>query len=116
MGNAFVSEILGTAILILLGAGVVATVLLPQKPPRDVWFAFSPQLAPLPNGTFALSFVAGPHDGTSGNYRQYLVPFDLDRTPATTTGRGSMSTMSAARAARALASSTAASATSSCPA
>ena len=31
MGNAFVSEILGTAILILLGAGVVATVLLPQS-------------------------------------------------------------------------------------
>ncbi|RYV52157.1 aquaporin family protein [Pengzhenrongella frigida] len=31
MGDAFVSELLGTAVLILLGAGVVATVVLPQS-------------------------------------------------------------------------------------
>ena len=64
------------------------SVWLPQKPPNDVWFAFSPQFAPLPDGTFAFSFVAGPHNGTVGDYRQYMVPFDLDRVPSITNGRG----------------------------
>ena len=43
------------------------SVWLPQKAPNDVWFAFSPQFAPLPDGTFAFSFVAGPHNGSSGD-------------------------------------------------
>ncbi len=69
------------------------SVWLPQKAPNDVWFAFSPQLAPLPSddatgGLFAFSFVAGPHNGTSGDYRQYMVPFDLARTPSITSGKG----------------------------
>lgn len=64
------------------------SVWLPQKAPTDVWFAFSPQLAPLPDGTFAFSFVAGPHNGMWGDYRQYMVPFDLDRTPSITNGKG----------------------------
>lgn len=65
------------------------TVLFPQKPTSETWFAYSPQLAPLPDGTFALSFVAGPHNSSGvGDYRQYLVPFDLDRTPAVTSGKG----------------------------
>jgi hypothetical protein len=65
------------------------TVLLPQKAPTDLWFAFSPALAPLPNGTFAFSFVAGPKDNLGvGDYRQYLVPFDLDRVSAITNGKG----------------------------
>ncbi len=65
------------------------SVVLPQKPPTETWFAFSPQFAPLPDGTFAFSFVAGPRSASGvGDYRQYLVPFDLDRTPATTNGRG----------------------------
>jgi hypothetical protein len=64
------------------------SVWLPQKQPNDVWFAFSPQLSPLPDGTFAFSFVAGPHNGMYGDYRQYMVPFDLDRTPSITNGKG----------------------------
>ncbi len=69
------------------------SVWLPQKAPTDVWFAFSPQLAPLPSsdptgGLFAFSFVAGPHNGTAGDYRQYMVPFDLARTPSITSGKG----------------------------
>jgi hypothetical protein len=65
------------------------TVLFPQKPTSETWFAYSPQLAPLPDGTFALSFVAGPRNSSGvGDYRQYLVPFDLDRTPAVTSGKG----------------------------
>ena len=64
------------------------SVWLPAKAPNDVWFAFSPQFAPLPDGTFAFSFVAGPHNGNYGDYRMYMVPFDLDRTPSITAGRG----------------------------
>jgi hypothetical protein len=70
------------------------SVWLPAKAPNDAWFAFSPQLAPLAvtdpadAGVFAFSFVAGPHDGTSGDYRQYMVPFDLSRTPSITSGKG----------------------------
>ena len=65
------------------------SVVLPQKPVSETWFAFSPQFAPLPDGTFAFSFVAGPRNSMGvGDYRQYLVPFDLDRTPATTNGKG----------------------------
>jgi hypothetical protein len=64
------------------------SVWLPQKAPTDTWFAFSPQFAPLPDGTFAFSFVAGPHSGSSGDYRMYMVPFDLDRVPSITNGRG----------------------------
>lgn len=61
---------------------------LPQKAPTERWFAFSPQFAPLPDGTFAFSFVAGPHSGMGGDYRLYMVPFDLERVAATTTARG----------------------------
>ncbi|HEY0882513.1 MAG TPA: hypothetical protein VGD87_13315, partial [Archangium sp.] len=64
------------------------SVWLPEKAPTSVWYAFSPQFAPLPDGTFAFSFVAGPNTGSSGDYRMYLVPFDLDRTPSITSGRG----------------------------
>ncbi len=64
------------------------TVLFPEKAPTDPWFAFSPQLAPLPDGTFAYTFVAGPRTGQTGDYRQYLVPFDLERTAQTVTGKG----------------------------
>lgn len=65
------------------------SVILPQKPPTETWFAFSPQFAPLPDGRFAFSFVAGPRNTQGiGDYRQYLVPFDLDRVPATTNGKG----------------------------
>lgn len=64
------------------------SVWLPAKAPTEIWFAFSPQFAPLPDGTFAFSFVAGPHNGTSGDYRMYMVPFDLDRVPSITNGRG----------------------------
>ncbi len=65
------------------------TLLFPQKQPNDVWFAYSPQFAPLPDGTFAFSVVAGPRNSMGvGDYRQYLVPFDLDRIPATTPGKG----------------------------
>lgn len=61
---------------------------LPAKASTDRWFAFSPQFAPLPDGTFAFSFVAGPHNGTQGDFRVYMVPFDLDRVPTITAGRG----------------------------
>lgn len=65
------------------------SVVLPQKPPTETWFAYSPQFAPLPDGKFAFSFVAGPRNTQGiGDYRQYLVPFDLDRVPATTNGKG----------------------------
>ncbi|MFO0597708.1 MAG: hypothetical protein U0228_20545 [Myxococcaceae bacterium] len=66
------------------------TVLFPQKPAADTWFAYSPSLAPLGrDNLFALSFVAGKRDSTGvGDYRQYLVPFDLDRVPDITAGRG----------------------------
>jgi hypothetical protein len=65
------------------------SVWLPQKAPTETWFAFSPQFAPLPDGTFAFSFVAGPNNGsTGGDYRMYIVPFDLDRVPSITNGRG----------------------------
>lgn len=64
------------------------SVWLPAKAPTDVWFAFSPQFAPLPDGTFAFSFVAGPHNGSNGDYRMYMVPFDLERVPSITNGRG----------------------------
>lgn len=67
------------------------TVLLPEKAPNAVWFAFSPSFAPLATDAnkFALSFVAGPRNSSGiGDYRQYIVPFDLDRTPAITAGKG----------------------------
>jgi hypothetical protein len=66
------------------------SVVLPEKAPTDLWYAFSPQLAPLPDGTFAYSFVAGPRSGSpaTGDYRQYLVPFDLERTAQTVPGKG----------------------------
>ncbi len=64
------------------------SVWLPAKAPTDTWFAFSPQFAPLPDGTFAFSFVAGPNNGMAGDYRMYMVPFDLDRVPSITNGRG----------------------------
>lgn len=64
------------------------SVWLPNKPANEAWFGFSPAFAPLPDGTFAFSFVAGPRVNNVGDYRIYMVPFDLDRVPSITTGRG----------------------------
>lgn len=64
------------------------SVWLPNKPASDVWFAFSPSLTPMPNGLFAFSFVAGPRVAGVGDYRMYMVPFDLDRVSSVVTGRG----------------------------
>jgi hypothetical protein len=54
------------------------SVLFPTRPANDVWYAFSPQLAVTPQGKIFLSFVAGPHPTNSGDYRQYMVPFDFN--------------------------------------
>jgi hypothetical protein len=67
------------------------TVLFPTRPSTETWFAFSPSIAPIADkdNTFAMSFVAGPRTSSGiGDYRQYLVPFDLARTPAITAGIG----------------------------
>ncbi len=61
---------------------------LPNKPANETWFAFSPSMAPLPDGTFAFSFVAGPRIGQAGDYRIYMAPFDLERAPPVGNGRG----------------------------
>ncbi|MGV3621136.1 MAG: hypothetical protein ACO1OB_09985, partial [Archangium sp.] len=61
---------------------------LPNKPAAETWFAFSPSFAPVGDGRFAFSFVAGPRPGGIGDYRMYMVPFDLDRVPSITAGRG----------------------------
>ncbi|MBL8912221.1 MAG: hypothetical protein JNM17_16135 [Archangium sp.] len=74
----------------VLVADTNTTVLFPQKGLSDVWAAYSPALAPLPRtNLFALTFVTGPRDTTGiGQYKQYLIPFDLDRVPDITAGRG----------------------------
>lgn len=74
----------------VLVADTNTTVLFPQKGLNDVWFAYSPAVAPLQrDNLFALSFVTGPRDSLGiGTYKQYLVPFDLDRVPDITAGRG----------------------------
>lgn len=64
------------------------SVWLPNKPAAETWFAFSPSFAPMADGRFAFSFVAGPRVGGVGDYRMYMVPFDLDRVPSITAGRG----------------------------
>jgi hypothetical protein len=64
------------------------SVVLPEKAPTATWFAFSPQVAPLPRGRFAFTFVAGPRMNGIGDYRQYLVPFDPERTAATVAAKG----------------------------
>ncbi|MFT3707748.1 MAG: hypothetical protein QM817_08780 [Archangium sp.] len=65
----------------VLVADTNTTVLFPQKGLNDTWFAYSPALAPLQRSNlFALTFVTGPRDTMGiGQYKQYLVPFDLDR-------------------------------------
>lgn len=64
------------------------TLLFPQKNPNDIWFAFSPALAALPNGKIFFSFVAGPRTNNIGDYRQYVVPFDFDLQSPLATSKG----------------------------
>ncbi len=61
-----------------------------RKTKNDRWFAFSPQLTALPGGKIYLSFVTGPiaSGGISGDYRQYVVPFDFDLQSPASTARG----------------------------
>lgn len=54
---------------------------LPAHAATDTWFVFSPAIAPLPDGSFAVSFVAGPQDSMGvGTYGQYFVRFDPNGT------------------------------------
>lgn len=65
------------------------TLLFPQKAPAtDVWFAFSPSVVALPSGKMWVSFVAGPRVVSTGDYRMYAVPFDLDATSPLSTAKG----------------------------
>lgn len=64
------------------------TLLFPSKAPSDLWYAFSPSVVALPSGRLGITFVAGPNAGSSGDYRQYYVPFDFDAVSPLATGKG----------------------------
>lgn len=60
------------------------TWLFPEEPGAASWNVFSPTVAPLRDGRFAIGFVAGPKVNGAASYRQYVVPFDLDGASPTT--------------------------------
>lgn len=60
----------------------------PRKTSADRWFAFSPNLAVLPNGRIFLSLVAGPVNGVTGDYRLYAVEFDFEKASPVSSAKG----------------------------